>query len=259
MTNPETPAHRAEPGGTRRPVSPVAGATGLCGARNSQRGGGLLWFLLLLLLLIVLGTIYLVRVPLLRAFADWWIVDEPLQKAQAIVVLGGDNLAADRVRHAVRLYRDAWAPKIVLSGGQIRAYLNESELMRRDARELGVPENDIIAAPTGTGSTLEEALRLRAVLAKHNFRKIIVVTSNFHTRRARTIYRHIYQPAGTVVVFSAAPDPAFPPDRWWQEREGRAALVFELLKLVYTGWELFHLPEPLPPLAFVCLRWRTAL
>lgn len=257
MNSPAVQTKRAEPGGTRRPVAGAlrfrsGQATGLGVVRNPQRGGIILWLLLLLLLALVLGTIYLVRAPLLRAFADWWIVDEPLEKAQAIVVLGGDDVDAVRVRHAVELYRAGWAPKIVLSGAQIRPYLNESELMARDAREAGAPAEDLIPAPTGAGSTLEEALKLRRIFAEHKFRKVIVVTSNFHTRRSRTIFRAIYQKQGTDTIFSAAPDPAFPPDRWWQEREGRGAIVFELIKLVYTGWELFNLPEPLPPTAFIC-------
>lgn len=187
--------------------------------------------------------LYLARGPILRGVAHGWIVDEPLEKAQAIVVLGGDSRAGDRVRYAVSLYKDGWAPRLVLSGAPIRTYFNETELMAREARELGVPADHLILAPTGASSTLEEALKLRPVLAEHNFRKVIVVTSNFHTRRAKQIFLGVYRPRGTIVRVSAAPDQGFDPAAWWRTREGRKLLFLELLKWSYTWWELWTLPD----------------
>lgn len=214
--------------------------------RHAERGGVVLTLLVLLLLGLLLLGVYLLRVPLLRAVAYEWVVDEPLEKAQAIVVLGGDNVQGDRVRHAAELYRQGWAPRVVLSGSSFRTYFNEAELMQREATNLGVPPDHLILVRQHATSTLEEALALRPVLAQHNFRKIIVVTSNFHTRRARRIFRSVYQKQGTQVIVSAAPDSDFNPARWWQQREGRAAFVLELLKSLYTWWELQNLSDPLP-------------
>jgi len=187
--------------------------------------------------------LYLARGPILRGVASAWIVDEPMEKVQAIVVLGGDSRGGDRVRHAVSLYKAGWAPRIVLSGAPIRTYFNETELMAREARELGVPADHLILAPTGATSTLEEALRLRPVLAEHNFRNVIVVTSNFHTRRAKQIFVGVYRPRATIVRISAAPDQSFDPSTWWQSREGRKLLFLEVLKWTYTWWELCTLPD----------------
>lgn len=211
---------------------------------RGPRGSVLLWLLLVLLLLLLAGTFYLLRAPLLRGFAHWWVVDEPLEKAQAIVVLGRDNRRGDRVRHAVQLYRAGWAPRLVLSGVSLRTYFNEVNLMEREAIELGVQPDDLIVAPQDTHSTLEEALGLRRVLEQHHFRKIIVVTSNYHTRRARAIFHAIYRRAGTQVLLSAAPDSDFDPQRWWQERLGLKLMWLEWQKTLYTWWELFRLPRP---------------
>lgn len=210
-----------------------------------QRGSVLAWLLVLLLLALLGGTLYLVRVPLLRGFAQWWIVDEKLEKAQAIVVLGGDNPRGERLRHAVQLYRSGWAPRLILSGAPFRSYFSEVVLMKREATALGVPAEDLILAAEGARSTLEEALELRRVLKRHNFRKIIVVTSNYHTRRARDIFRSLYRREGTQVFLSAAPDSDFNPQSWWQERQGLKLLWLEWQKLVYTWWELRHPPKPL--------------
>jgi hypothetical protein len=115
--------------------------------------------------------------------------------------------------------------------------------MVRQARELGVPAEHLIVAPIGAESTLEEALRLRPVLAEHNFRNLVVVTSNFHTRRARQIFIDIYRPRGTIVRVSAAPDLRFDPNAWWQSRDGRKYFFLEILKWSYTWWELWTRPE----------------
>ncbi|HSC77828.1 MAG TPA: YdcF family protein, partial [Candidatus Acidoferrales bacterium] len=212
--------------------------------RSNQRGGAIVRLIGLVFLIVFLLILYLARAPLLRAVAAAWIADDPLEKAQAIVVLGGDSRAGDRLRHAVQLYRAGWAPRIVLSGAAFRTYFNESELMAHEAKRLGVPPEHLIIASGTADSTLEEALGLRAVLAKHDFRKVIVVTSNFHTRRTRTIFRSVYRPLGTRVIVSAAPDRRFDPQAWWQQREGLKQMVTELAKLLYTWWELLWLPSP---------------
>ncbi|MGH9777187.1 MAG: YdcF family protein [Candidatus Acidiferrales bacterium] len=211
--------------------------------RPAERGGAILKVILLIFLIVIGLVLYLARGPILRGVAAAWIVDEPLEKAQAIVVLGGDSRTGDRVRHAVGLYKAGWAPRIVLSGAPFRTYFNETELMEREARELGVPADHLILAPTGANSTLEEAVKLRPVLAKHNFRNLLVVTSNFHTRRAKQIFLGVYRPRATIVRVSAAPDQSFDPAAWWQSREGRKLLFLEVLKWTYTWWELWTLPD----------------
>ncbi len=226
-------------------------------AMRAQQGKVLLVLLLALLLLLVLGTAYLLRGPLLRAFAEWWIVDEPLEKAQAILVLGGDNEHGERVSHAVHLYQAGWAPRLILSGVNYRTDFNDVTLMERQATGMGIPRDNLIVVPRGARSTFEEALLMQRVLAQHNLRKIIIVTSNYHTRRARLIFRTLYRRQGVQVIFSAAPDSGFDPQRWWQERGGRVAMVLELQKMVLSWWEL--LDPPPPPPAFICLLPQIAL
>lgn len=230
---------------------PARGHGAAAGPRNRQRGSILLWLLVLLLLGILLLTLYLLRAPLLRALADWWVVDESLEQSQAIVVLGGDTVMGDRVRHAVELYRAGWAPRLLLSGASIRSYFNEAELMEREATNLGVPAEHLIVARHHSPSTLEEALALRRVLQEHNFRRIIVVTSNYHTRRVRAIFHALYRRHGTQVRVSAAADPNFNRTRWWQQREARALFLLEVVKSINTWWELRDAPPPPPGLVFL--------
>lgn len=211
---------------------------------TDQRGGVAAWLLVLIVVGILAIVFYAARRPLLRAFADWWVVDEPLETCQAIVVLGGDSVLGDRVRHAIELYRRGRAPRVVLSGPALRTYFSETELMEREATNLGLPKDAMLVLPHNAESTLEEALVLRRFLTEHDLRRVIAVTSNVHTRRARTVLRAVLEPAEIKVWVSSAPDVRFDPRRWWERREGRAALLLELLKLPHTWWELEDVPEP---------------
>ncbi len=206
------------------------------------------WLLFLVVLSGFCGMVYLARGPLLRAFGRWWVVDEPPVKSQAIVVIGGDSVAGARVRHAIELYRQGWAPKLVFSGELFRTDFCENVLMQTQAIHDGVPQDAIVLAPCGAyTSTLTETLALRSFLTEDKINHIILVTSNFHTRRAQRIVRAILDPAGFAVRISAARDERFPVDHWWQAREGKKALVLELLKSFQTWRELRNLPPPATP------------
>ncbi len=205
-----------------------------------------------LLVLFVLGGLgaagYLARGLLLRTFGRWWVIDEPPVKSQAIVVLGGDSATGARVQYAVQLYRQGWAPKLVFSGELFRIDFCENALMQTQAIHAGISPEAIVLAPCGAyTSTLTETLALRSFLTEDKINRIILVTSNFHTRRARRIARAVLERAGFVVRISAAPDERFPVDRWWQQREGQKQMVLELLKSVQAWRELRHLPPPPTP------------
>ncbi len=203
------------------------------------------WLLALLVIGGVGAAVYLARGPLLHAFGRWWIVDDPPVKSQAIVVLGGDSVAGARVQRAIELYRQGWAPKLVFSGDLFRTDFSETALMQAQAIHSGVPpEAVVLAPPTVYGSTLSEILGLRSFLAEYKFTHIIIVTSNFHTRRTRRIVRAVLVPAGFVVCINSAPDERFNVDRWWQQREGQKQMVLEILKSFETWRELRRLPPP---------------
>lgn len=181
---------------------------------------------------------YQSREHLLQVYTGWWVVDEPPVMAQAILVLGGDSIAGERVAKAVELFKQGWAPRLVLSGPNLRPYLNEADLMQREALGLGAPPEAIVLVRHQAESTQEEILLLRDFLAERNIRKLIVVTSNFHTRRTRTICRRILAPRGIEVHVKAAPCGEFNEASWWRQRTGKSLMFVEWLKTLNTWWEL---------------------
>lgn len=214
-----------------------------------SRGGAILQFLGLLLLAGVLVILYLLRGPLLYAAAQAWIVDEAAQPSDAIVLLSNDNFAADRATRAAELYRSRWAPRIVASGVYLRPYATVAELMRRDLVERGVAPEAVLPFPHRGGNTREEAYAVRGLLRERQWKRVLVVTSNYHARRARFIWRRVADPGMEVRVL-AARDAEFDPRTWWRTRLGWKRFLSEWIGFGVALFEMRRLdpaPRPAPP------------
>lgn len=192
-----------------------------------------------LVLLILLGIVlfYLARQPLLSG-AGWALVaSDPLEKTDVALVLGGDDsLDGNRVRTAVKLYKDGWVRRIALSGPRGAYGVHETDYSVPIAISQGVPRPDIIVLTHQSRSTEEELRYLAPILERRGMRSICLVTANFHTRRARRIMRAASGGRLRIVAYAAPPD-WFDPDRWWQSREGRKVFVLESAKTVNTFFE----------------------
>jgi uncharacterized SAM-binding protein YcdF (DUF218 family) len=205
--------------------------------RYTEKGGIISTLIGLLFLALLCVALYLVRVPLLRLAAESWIVDEPVDRADAIVVLSDDNFYADRVTRAAELMREGRAPVVVASGRRLRPYAGIAELMQHDLLERGVAKETIISFPQDADNTREEAESLVPLVQQKGWHSIIVVTSNYHTRRARYIFEKVF-PQGVVIHVASARDGDFDPQQWWQKRKSWKELTREFAGMVVAVWEL---------------------
>jgi uncharacterized SAM-binding protein YcdF (DUF218 family) len=212
-------------------------------SRSLQRGypaqsGGIIFSLLSLLFAIVFGvTVYLVRHPLLRFVGETWIVEDTLEPSDAIIVLSDDNFYADRATRAAQVYRQGVAPLVVASGRKLRPYAGVAELMEHDLVERGVPKEKVIRVSHDAENTREEAQVLAGLARERKWRSVIVVTSNYHTRRARYIFAHVF-PQGTAIRVTGARDGDFEPERWWEKRISVKELAGEVGGMIVAMWEL---------------------
>lgn len=204
---------------------------------HSQAGGILAKSMAVLFVFVFFGLFYLVRAPILRFVGESWIVEDPLERSDAIIVLSDDNFYADRSQRAAELYRRGMAPVIVASGRRLRPYAGIAELMVHDLAERGVPKDKIEALAQDADNTKDEARVLAQLASKKKWRSVIVVTSNYHTRRSRYIFRHVFPPAIHVLTASA-PDGDFDPQTWWQHRKSLKQLTREMAGFVVAIWEL---------------------
>jgi uncharacterized SAM-binding protein YcdF (DUF218 family) len=193
----------------------------------------------LIVLAAFLFGIYLFHVPLLRLAGNFWVVDDPPGPADAILVLGDDDYSADRVTRAADLYRAHWAPRVVASGRYLRPYLTIPELMKRDLMERGVSAEAIVPFANRVANTREEAEALRKLAMDRGWRHVLVVTSNYHTRRTRFIFYRVW-PQGYEFRVEAARDVNFDPDAWWKSRVGQKMFLYESVGILVAAWELRH-------------------
>jgi uncharacterized SAM-binding protein YcdF (DUF218 family) len=209
-----------------------------CERGQGAQSGGIISSLLSLLSVVVLcAVLYFARGPILRFVGENWIVEDPLNRADAIIVLSDDNFYADRATHAADLYRHGMAPIVVASGRRLRPNAGIAELMEHDLVERGVPKDKILRVSHNAENTKEEALAMAQQALERKWRSVIVVTSNYHTRRARYIFLHVF-PSQTLVSVSGAHDGDFDPDHWWLTRKSLKEFTRELAGMVVAMWEL---------------------
>lgn len=151
--------------------------------------------------------------------------------ADIVVVLAGD-FSGNRVLLGGDLVRRGLASKALVSGPSGAYGFNESDLAIQFAVHHGYPESYFINLPNHSRSTKSEADDVLGELKKRNARRIDIVTSNFHTRRAGNIYRA--KAPDLEIHMVAAPDLYFTPDGWWKDRDARKTFLIEWMKTVAT-------------------------
>jgi uncharacterized SAM-binding protein YcdF (DUF218 family) len=181
-------------------------------------------------LLIIAAVLVALHRPLLTAAAGWLIVDDPLERADVIVVLAG-GAGAERVRQAADLYHQGYAPRVLLSGGETTLGIPETEILRRQALAHSIPDSALLFEPAST-STYEQARDLRPQLERLGARRAIVVTSSYHTRRTRYLFRKVFSGSPVEIrVFPVQRD-IFNPDQWWTREWDTERVALEYIKLV---------------------------
>lgn len=110
------------------------------------------------------------------------VANDTLCTADAIVLLEGDGLA--RVSYAVALYREGWAPLVVISGGLDNPpHSISASLMKREVVAQGVPEECIVLEEESK-NTREQAVALATQCAERGWKRLLIVASHYHQYRA---------------------------------------------------------------------------
>jgi uncharacterized SAM-binding protein YcdF (DUF218 family) len=204
--------------------------------RWGQRGGIFFRLIFFIFILVVCAVLYLARVPLLRLAGEFWVVDEPPETSDVIVVLSGDNYDAERATRAASLFKSGMAPRVVATGRALRSYATTTDLMKRDLVEHGVPDSAIVPFTHKADDTRDEAAAVSEFVRSHGWKKILLVTSNYHTRRSQYIYEHVL-PSNDQLLTVAAPDSNYDPNYWWRTRTGVKIFFHELGGYLVALWE----------------------
>lgn len=211
------------------------------GEISSPRKNRWLWGLLIAcaVLLILAVTVYALRTPILTGVADYLVVSDDLQPADIIFVLNSE--VNTRPFYATELYQQGLAPLIVIARSEdtptveLGLVPNDTDIDLGVMKKLGVPDEKIVVLqmPGGVTSTFDEASVLRQYIQEHDVQRVIVVTSAFHTRRAKWILDRQLDGLPVTLEMAAAPYDGFDQTNWWQNEGGLITVNNEYVKLIF--------------------------
>ena len=160
------------------------------------------------------------------------------QPADAIVAVSGGNTSV-RAAEAIRLYNEGWSDTLIFSGAAAdTSGPSNAEVMRQQAIRSGVPAEDIeVEALSQT--TKQNAERVKSLLVGAGgggAKRIILVTSPYHQRRASLEFR-VLAGEGITIINRPTPDDPDWSAVWWVTPRGWWLAVGELAKIFafYVG------------------------
>ena len=171
----------------------------------------------------------------------WLVIEDPLDKAAAIVVLSGRMPL--RALEAAKLYREGYAPEVWLTHssepGDTLAemgipFLGEDFYNKRILLHEGVPEGAIRILEPPIVNTADEIKAISMALNRANSHSVILVTTKVHTRRVRCLWRQLAPERSHAIVRGASED-HFDPAHWWRNSGDALDVVREVLGLL-NAW-----------------------
>jgi uncharacterized SAM-binding protein YcdF (DUF218 family) len=202
-----------------------------------RRRPGVAFLAILALVLVVIGA------AVFRNAGHWLVREDPLGKADVIVVLSGG--LPFRGEGAASIYKSGYAPAVWVSkpsGPQEELaalgihFVGEEEYNREILVQEGVPDSAIQIFPDAIANTQEEVEEIARGMRRDGKHTVIIVTSPQHTRRVKALWRKLVGDDPRVIV-RAAPDDPFDADHWWRNTQDVLAVVRESLGLlnVWSG------------------------
>ncbi|MGP0076532.1 MAG: YdcF family protein [Bryobacteraceae bacterium] len=166
----------------------------------------------------------------LSYLGDFLVSPQSPQRADIIVVLGGD-FWGPRVVKGADLAVQGYAP-VVLFSGTMYGRRPEGEAAISFLAGKGYRVDSFEYFLHHAPSTIDEAIVLRGELARRGVKRVLLVTSAYHSRRASIVFR-LFCP-GLQFITIGAPDDHYHPDDWWEDASSRKLFVSEWGKIFGT-------------------------
>jgi uncharacterized SAM-binding protein YcdF (DUF218 family) len=196
-----------------------------------------LWAKWLSGILVILCLLVLLRIPILRGLGNALVYENDLRKTQVLFVLSGSPY--DRGTEAARLLREGWAERVVCTGELIPhdfkalgLSYRESDLIRSRLLQLNVADSLIEVIHQGT-STKEEADVVLNYCKSNHLTSVTVVSSKFHTRRIKQVFKRKFRKAGIELCIRGAPSSSYHESAWWKSEGGLLAVNNEYVKMIW--------------------------
>jgi uncharacterized SAM-binding protein YcdF (DUF218 family) len=180
----------------------------------------------------ILGCAFTVVVPLLLYLyfiPSWLVVHTAPVKADAAIILGGGG--ASRLKRGIALYDAGTVRELILVDAKESSWKHITNQL--------CPEYDLfgknVMVLSGSESTWTDAQLALPVCVKKGFKRVLVITDPYHSRRSDMIFQRIFKPANIVVdvVHSGDFGRLVPPDwAWRRDRHTRDTIWLETGKIM---------------------------
>lgn len=183
--------------------------------------------------LIIIAIIILIIIGIGANLGSFLIINDELYKADAIVVFSGDN--GPRTEKGVELLKEGLGEYLILSGGIVYDDVTMAELMKNHAMKLGVPEEKILIDDKAL-TTHENAEFTKKIIEENNFKSVIVLTSEYHSRRSKLAMKKVLENTlvdgeKIEVMVAHSTEKKFT-TKWWTSGNSILILISEYLKLM---------------------------
>ena len=194
-------------------------------------------------LLFIVG-LYLFRAPILTLYAHAFFLQNAQKGADAIICLSGSR--GTRTPECLRLWNRGFGKRLFVTEEKPKsAEFNVIELSHLQFAQAVTQKMKLAAKwellPSisgGATSTFDEAEDALAYAKKAGWRRLIIVTDEFHTRRAHLAFKKVFEGSDVEVEVAGAPNELFAIDDWWQSDRGILAYLGETLKYpIYWLWD----------------------
>lgn len=186
----------------------------------------------------ILAVLLGAAVAVLATAGSWLVTADRPAAADALVVLSGEP---SRHLYGADLYREGIARQVYITRPvRLRAYKTFDDmkipfpkiedLYRAVLVGKGVDARHIHFLGEALVSTVDEARAVKVLASKNSLRKLVVITSPYHVRRVKMVFRDVVPEVEVAVV--ATPYEPFPA-QWWTDQDAARNVVLELAKLAY--------------------------
>ncbi len=179
-------------------------------------------------------------IVLSSVLASFLVVEKPLASADAIYVLGGSSTFVERAEKAAEEYRKGVAGRVYIVDDFGRAGWSKEEQQNPTYTELtirvlksgGVPEDSIsVIKPIGSG-TIYEARLFKDFAERENLKKVVLVTSAYHTRRSFWTFQTEMPEVEFGVVYTRGGRKMPSMFSWWFTPFGWSLVLPEYVKFI---------------------------
>ena len=199
--------------------------------------------------LFILTLLVIFSKNILITAGKWLVVSDAPKSSDAIVVLNTGVEIYPRLIQAAVLYNEGYADKIIINGNRKTDVLRDLERKGfqgccawyedsiRILDLLGVPRDKIIPVSAEDAyDTISEAEVVGKEIIEAGFARIILATSKYHTRRARFIWKEMYENQMEVSAVAAISD-IYNPRGWWREGKQIRWVLAEYGAWIYYYWK----------------------